>query len=120
MRVGGELSPCPRCPRCFFNKVKMSAIAMNTVFMLMAQYGGRAVIPVNDVVTDYFPHLSVDKFLRKCAAGEIQLPVVRIDPGTQKTAKGVHLADLARYIDERRAAAQKEARQLAGLPGVPS
>lgn len=93
---------------------------MNTAFLLMAQYDGRAVIPLGEVVKDYFPHLSPEKFLRKTAAGEIQLPVVRIDPGTQKTAKGVHLADLARYIDERRAAALKEARQLAGLPGVPS
>lgn len=85
----------------------------------MAQYGGRAVIPIGEVVKDYFPHLSAEKFLRKTAAGEIHLPVVRIDPGTQKTAKGVHLADLARYIDERRAAALKEARQLAGLPALP-
>lgn len=87
---------------------------MNTAFLLMAQYNGRAVIPISDVVKDYFPHLSPDKFLRKTVAGEIKLPVVRIDPGTQKTAKGVHLTDLAAYLDARRAAALKEAAQLAG------
>lgn len=86
---------------------------MNTAFLLMAQYDGRAVIPVDVVARDYFPHLSTDKFLRKAALGEIKLPVVRIDPGTQKSAKGIHLADLAKYIDDRRAAAIKEAGQLA-------
>ena len=50
-------------------------------------------LPCEDVVRDYFPHLSADKFLRKTLVGEIKLPVVRIDPGTQKTAKGVHLTD---------------------------
>lgn len=86
---------------------------MNTAFLLMAQYNGKAVIPVADVVRDYFPHLSADKFLRKTLLGEIRLPVVRIDPGTQKSAKGVHLNDLASYLDDRRAAAVKEAEQLA-------
>lgn len=86
---------------------------MNTAFLLMAQYDGKAVIPVADVVRDYFPHLSTDKFLRKALLGEIRLPVVRIDPGTQKSAKGVHLTDLATYLDDRRAAAVKEALQLA-------
>lgn len=80
----------------------------------MAQYNGQAVIPAGVVVRDYFPHLSLDKWLRKVSMGEINIPLVRIEPGTQKGAKGVHLTDLAAYIDERRAAAVKEARQMAG------
>jgi hypothetical protein len=91
---------------------------MNTAFLLMAQYDGKAVIPVDIVARDYFPHLSTDKFLRKAILGEIKLPVVRIDAGTQKSAKGVHLTDLAKYIDDRRAAAIKEAQQLAGAAGL--
>lgn len=87
---------------------------MNTSFLLMAQYNGQAVIPAGVVVRDYFPHLSLDKWLRKVSMGEINIPLVRIEPGTQKGAKGVHLTDLAAYIDERRAAAVKEARQMAG------
>lgn len=90
---------------------------MNTAFLLMAQYDGRAVIPVDAVVRDYFPHLSTDKFIRKVAVGDIKIPMVRIDPGTQKSAKGIHLSDLAAYLDERRAAAVKEARQLATAGG---
>lgn len=92
---------------------------MNTAFLLMAQYDGKAIIPVDVVARDYFPHLSTDKFLRKTLLGEIKLPVVRIDPGTQKSARGIHLTDLANYLDERRAAAIKEAQQLAGLGRTP-
>jgi hypothetical protein len=87
---------------------------MNTAFLLMAQYDGQAVIPVDKVVRDYFQHLTTDKFLRKVALGEIRIPLVRVEPGSQKGAKGVHLNDLASYIDERRAAAVKEAKQLSG------
>ena len=87
---------------------------MNTAFLLMAQYGAMAVIPVGTVVRDYFPHLSVDKFTRKVGAGEIHVPLLRIETGSQKAAKGVHLTDLAQYLDDRRAAAVKEAKQLAG------
>ena len=52
---------------------------MKTVFLLMAQYDGRAIIPLDQVCRDYFPHLSPEKFLRKHLAGEIDLPVVRIE-----------------------------------------
>lgn len=86
---------------------------MNTAFLLMAQYDAKAVIPVDDVCRDYFPHLSADKFVRKVSAGEINIPLIRME-GSQKCAKGVHLQDLAEYLDARRAAAVKEARQLAG------
>lgn len=90
---------------------------MNTAFLLMAQYQGLAVIPVSLVVKDYFPHITPDKFLRKVAMGDIGLPLVRVDPKSEKGARGVHLADLAKYLDERREAAQKETRQLTGAPG---
>lgn len=91
---------------------------MNTTFLLMAQYNGRAVIPVEDVCRDYFHHLSPEKFIRKAALGEIRLPLVRME-ASQKAAKGVHLVDLADYLDKRRQAAIKEADQIAGAtPGA--
>lgn len=90
---------------------------MNTAFLLMAQYDAQAIIPVGTVVRDYFSHLTLDSFLRKCNTGEISLPITRIEPGSQKGAKGVHLQDLAQYIDDRRKAAQKENKQLTGQPG---
>lgn len=90
---------------------------MNTAFFLMAQYNGRAVIPIDEVCRDYFHHLSPDKFLRKATTGEIRLPIVRME-ASQKAAKGVHLMDLAGYLDKRREAAIKEAAQIAGATPV--
>ena len=84
---------------------------MKTSFLLMAQYDGLAVIPVEWVCRDYFRHLTVEKFLRKVLLGEISLPVVRIE-SSQKSAKGVHINDLAAYLDKRADAARKECEQL--------
>lgn len=84
---------------------------MNTAFLLMAQYDAMAIIPVDRVCADYFQHLTSEKFIRKVVAGEIVIPLVRME-GSQKAAKGVALVDLAAYLDERRAAAVKECRQL--------
>lgn len=84
---------------------------MNTAFLLMAQYGGRAVIPVELVCKDYFSHLSPENLVRKVSAGDLDLPLVRMDDG-HKCAKGVALTDLAAYLDRRIAAARKECDQL--------
>jgi 3-dehydroquinate synthetase len=85
---------------------------MKTLMLLMAQYDARAIVPVEWVCRDYFQHLTTDKFIRKCSTGEIRLPLVRME-GSQKAAKGVHLQDLADYLDKRREAARKELEQLA-------
>jgi hypothetical protein len=86
---------------------------LKTVFLLLAQYDATAVVPIDAVCRDYVPHLEVDKLVRKIALGEIALPLVRIEK-SQKSAKGVHIQDLADYIDERRAEARKECDQLRG------
>jgi hypothetical protein len=80
---------------------------MNTAFLLMAQYDGRAVIPIEQVCRDYFSHLTTPKLVRKISAGEIAIPLVRIE-ASQKCAKGVHLTDLASYLDARAEAARRE------------
>ena len=84
---------------------------MKTSFLLMAQYDGLAVIPVEWVCRDYFRHLTVEKFLRKVLVGEISLLIVRIEL-SQKSAKGVHVNDLAAYLDKQADAARKECEQL--------
>lgn len=84
---------------------------MNTVFLLMAQYNGQAIIPLDRVCRDYFTHLTPDMFQRKALAGQIKIPITRME-SSQKSAKGIHLQDLAAYLDEQRAAAIKERNQL--------
>jgi hypothetical protein len=80
---------------------------MNTAFLLMAQYDGQAIIPAEKVCKDYFPHLDTRKFLRKIADGQLALPLVKIE-ASQKSARGVHLQDLANYLDARREEAQRD------------
>jgi hypothetical protein len=77
----------------------------------MAQYNGAAVIPLESVCRDFFRHLTVEKLVRKILAGQIKLPIIRIED-SQKAARGVHLSDLADYIDRQRAKALKECDQL--------
>lgn len=84
---------------------------MNTAFILMAQYNGRAIIPLNQICKDYFTHLTPEMFQRKVLAGQIKLPITRMEP-SQKSAKGIHITDLAAYLDLQRDAAVKELNQL--------
>lgn len=86
---------------------------MNTAFLLMAQYGGAAIIPVEMVCRDYFRHLTPDNLVRKISAGEIALPLTRMEDSV-RCAKGVALNDLAVYLDHRMEAARRECRQLCG------
>ncbi|WP_225773226.1 pyocin activator PrtN family protein [Pseudomonas sp. Marseille-Q5115] len=86
---------------------------MNTAFLLMAQYSGQAIIPLERVCADYFSHLTPEKMKMKVAAGEIDLPLVRME-GSQKAARGVHLNDLAIYLDAQHAKARDEHEKLMG------
>jgi hypothetical protein len=85
---------------------------MKTIFLLMAQYDARPVIPLEWVQRDFFSHLDVKKLAAKCTTGEIRLPLVRTDPSSQKSPKGVGIQDLAQYLDDRQQAARKELQQL--------
>ncbi|ATA55368.1 Pyocin activator protein PrtN [Variovorax boronicumulans] len=85
---------------------------MKTFFLLMAQYEARPVIPLEWVQRDFFSHVDVKKLAAKCMAGDIQLPLVRIDPSSQKSQKGVSIQDLAEYLDSRQQAARKELAQI--------
>lgn len=86
---------------------------MKTVFLLMAQYDARAVIPIEWVARDFFSHLTADNLVRKISAGDIALPLVRMEDSV-RCAKGVALTDLADYLDRRMEAARKECKQLCG------
>lgn len=74
-------------------------------------YDGLPVIPAERVCSDFFAPLSLPKFLVKVSKGEIPLPLVRMEQ-SQKGARGVHLNDLAEFIDARSEAARREAKAL--------
>lgn len=82
-----------------------------TIFMLMAQYDGKPMIPAETACRDFFAPLTYQTFLRKVQDGEIALPLVKMER-SQKGARMIHLADLAAYIDVRRDAAVEEMRKL--------
>jgi hypothetical protein len=82
----------------------------DTTSLLIDQYHA-AMIPIERVSRDYFG-ITPERLLRKVLAGEIALPIVRMDAISQKRAKGVHVSDLADYLDKRREAAHKECEQL--------
>lgn len=74
----------------------------------MVRYDAQVVIPVAEVVNDFFPHMTTDTFVRKVSAGTINLPLIRMEPRSQKSFKGVHVGDLARYLEACREAALAE------------
>ncbi len=84
---------------------------MNTAFVLMAQYNAMAIIPIEKVCADYFTHLTPEMLQRKVLSGQIKIPITRIE-GSQKSAKGIHVVDLAAYIDQQRQLASIELKKL--------
>ncbi|MEE4697399.1 pyocin activator PrtN family protein [Pseudomonas alliivorans] len=85
---------------------------MNTLFLLMAQYEGQAVIALDKVCADYM-HITIEKFKRKCLNGKIDIPITRLGAESQKAALGIHIKDLADYIDKQRERVIKEQDKLA-------
>lgn len=85
---------------------------MDTIWLLAARYDGAVLIPIEVVCRDFFRHLNQNEFMRKVNNGDIPLPIVRMDPKSAKTAKGVHLQDLAQWIDYQRNIARAETYQL--------
>ncbi|UWU70563.1 pyocin activator PrtN family protein [Bradyrhizobium sp. NC92] len=71
------------------------------------EHRDKAIIPIEDVCRDYFSHLNPTKLVQKISAGEIAIPLVRME-ASQKCAKGIHLLDLAKYLDARVEVARKE------------
>ena len=80
---------------------------MSTAKALHDKHGGAPLLEIEMVAADYF-HLSTDKFLRKVRSGQIHLPLLQMEPGSQKAKKFIAVTDLAAYIDTRHKAAQKE------------
>ena len=64
-----------------------------TLFLLMAQYNGQTVVPLDQVCHDFFGHLTVEKLLRKALRGDIALPIVRIET-SQKAHNAAYILSI--------------------------
>lgn len=62
---------------------------------------------------DYFSHLTPEKLKIKVATGQIDLTLVPME-SSQKSARGVHLTDLAAYLDAQHSKAKLEHDKLMG------
>ena len=57
-----------------------------TLFLLMAQYNGQTIVPLDQVCRDFFGHLTVEKLLRKALRGDIALPSCGLRPARRPNA----------------------------------
>ena len=81
------------------------------IFMSVLMHNdGHPIVSVGNVATKYFD-LTVDKFLRKVRAGEIEIPLSEMEAESRKSLKGVLVTDLARYLVDRSDAARELARK---------
>ena len=48
-------------------------MSLNTTFLLLAQYNGKVVIPLEEVRRDFISHLTLEQLLRKLSLGDIAL-----------------------------------------------
>ena len=59
-------------------------VTLNITFLLMAQYNGKAIVPLADVCRDYFSHLAPEKLFRKVMAGENPPPPLHYEKKQKK------------------------------------
>ena len=74
------------------------ARGLQTIFLLLAQYDGLTVIPLDIVCRDIFSHLSLLKFARHLNEGNIRLPAMRMDA----SAKTANRSPLGSKLTKRR------------------
>lgn len=78
----------------------------STYFGLLAEFGGRAEIPLEEVAPRYFG-ISAKTAASRASAQALPVPAYRA-MDSQKSPWLVSAIDLGRYLDERRAAAHKQ------------
>ncbi len=70
------------------------------------------IVPLKIVCRDYFSHLSPAQLERNIITGKIRIPLIVIDPSSQKAAKGVLADDLEKWLRERHAVAVKDMKNM--------
>lgn len=78
---------------------------MNTIFMLMAEYNGKAAVELKDVCDKF--GLNSKTANERASRSALPVPVFRLE-SSQKAPWMVHLTDLAAWIDRSRNEAAAE------------
>ena len=78
---------------------------MKTLFLLQAEFDGRAEVPLTEICE---PYLSMGKKRAESLAKVQKLPFPVHRLGTQRSPWMVNLIDLAKYIDQCRKEAEDE------------
>ena len=92
--------------------VKTSVIGetqMKTLFLLQAQYDGRAEIPLDEICVDLLS-MNYHEAKRRANVQKLPFPVHRLS--SRKSPWMVSLLDLAAYIDQQRAAAEADWKKM--------
>lgn len=79
---------------------------------VLAHNNGHPMIPLDRVAVDYFG-LTPQKFSRKLASGEIDLPVMTMEDRNRKSQRGVLVPQLAEYLFQRGEEASRNSRKRA-------
>lgn len=66
--------------------------------LLMMRYKS-PIISLEQIISDYFPHLTIASANKRAAKQDFAFPVFKAD-SSQKAPYLVNLADFARYLDE--------------------
>lgn len=77
---------------------------MNTAFALLARFESPTV-KLEDICAEYFG-MDKDKAYQLASVNELPVPTFRA--GSQKSPRLIHVDDLAKWLDEQRAAARIE------------
>ncbi len=89
---------------------KVSSAAPQTMYLLMAEYGARTLIPL-DEIADKVLGMSINTARRRARSCDLPFAVVRLGE-SQKAPYQVHLQDLANYIESRCSEARIEWRKI--------
>lgn len=85
---------------------------MNTLYLLMAQYDGKAQVPLDVIASDYL-NMGEAKAKRLAAVQGLPFPVMR-GGDSQKARWVVDLRDLSAYLDKQREEAIATHQRMAG------
>jgi len=83
---------------------------MNTLFLLMAEFNGRAAVPLEEVASKYLGTTDKITLSRKARSGQLPFPAFRAEQ-SQKAPWLVNINDLAAYLDKERDKANNDWQQ---------